>query len=91
MASLIRLSPSISATSRRGRPSRWAIAVAAIGSVGETIAPSTKAGGQSRPGITAWATAATATIVASTSPTASSAIGRTFARSSRSEVKKAAP
>src|SRR5438067_13223590 len=39
--SLTRLSPSITAIRRRGRPRRCAIAVAAVGSVGETIAPST--------------------------------------------------
>ncbi len=79
------------AISRRGSPSRWAIAVAAVGSVGETIAPSTKAVGQVSSGMTAWATTATATVVASTRPTARVEIEPAFARSSRSGVKKAAP
>ena len=39
---------------------RPAIAVAATGSVGETIAPSTNAAGHDMPSITAWATSATA-------------------------------
>ena len=47
--SLTRLSPSMMATARRGTPNRRATAVAAIGSVGETTAPSTKAGAQERP------------------------------------------
>ena len=59
VASLTRLSPSTITTSRRGTPSRFEIAVAAIGSVGETTAPSTKAAAQSSP-IAAWATTATA-------------------------------
>jgi hypothetical protein len=41
--SLTRLSPSTIAIARRGTPRRCAIEVAAIGSVGETTAPSTKA------------------------------------------------
>ena len=49
VASLTRLSPSITLTIRRGAPSRRMIAVAATGSVGETIAPSAKAIGQERP------------------------------------------
>ena len=51
MPSLTRLSPSTIVTSFRGTPSRRAIAVAAIGSVGETIAPSTKALGHVNPSI----------------------------------------
>jgi hypothetical protein len=77
--------------SRRGRPSRCAIALAAVGSVGETMAPSTNAPGQVRPGMAAWATTATASIVVRTRPTARRVIGRTLARSSRSDVKKAVP
>ena len=76
-------------TRRRGSPTRSAIEVAAVGSVGDTIAPSTNAVGQSSPGIIACATAATTTVVASTSPTASSEISAMFARTSRSEVKYA--
>ena len=66
------------------------IAVAAIGSVGETIAPSTNALAHGRPSIAAWATTATTAVVASTIPTASRPIGLTFARRSRREVKNAA-
>ena len=64
------------------------MAVAAIGSVGATTAPSTNAVAQLSP-ITAWATTATAAMVINTSPTASRPIGRAFARRSRSEVKNA--
>jgi hypothetical protein len=75
-------------TTRRGTPSRRAIAVAAIGSVGDTTAPSTNA---TFHGMSAaqWATAATMTVVAPTSPIASNPIDRAFARKSRSEVKYA--
>ena len=69
---------------------RPAIAVAATGSVGETIAPRTKAAGHDMSSITAWATSATASAVASTSPIASMLIWRTFSRSSRRPVKKLA-
>ena len=78
-------------TSPRGTPRRRAIAVAAIGSVGETIAPSTNAAGQVSPSTTACATTATPTVVTTTSPIASRPIGFAFARRSRSEVKNAAP
>ena len=89
MPSLISASPSTIVTIRPGTPSRRAIAVAATGSVGETIAPSTNASAQPKSSAS-WATTATTTIVASTSPIASSEIGRTLRRSSRSGVKKAA-
>ena len=65
------------------------IAVAAIGSVGETTAPSTNAAAPGHVVDRVWATTATATVVAITSPIASRPIGRTFARSSRSDVKNA--
>ncbi len=65
--SLTRLSPSITLTSRRGTPSWRVIAVAATGSVGETIAPSANATAQGRP-ISSWPTTATAQVVSSTSP-----------------------
>ncbi len=90
MPSLISASPSTIVMTRRGAPTRRAIAVAATGSVGETIAPSTNAAAHDIPGITAWATTATTSIVASTNPTASRPIGRRFARRSRRLVKKAA-
>ncbi len=86
MPSLISDSPSTIVTIRPGTPSRRAIAVAATGSVGETMAPSTNAGAQSKPSA-AWATHATPTIVASTSPTASSEISLMLRFSSRSGVK----
>ena len=66
---------------------RPAIAVAATGSVGETMAPSTNAAGHDMPSITACATSATAPAVASTSPIASMLIGRMFCFSSRRPVK----
>ena len=87
--SLTRLSPSITEITRRGTPNRRPIADAAMGSVGDTTAPSTNAAGHDRP-MTPCATAATATIVAVTSPTASNEIGLRFCRSSRSPVLKAA-
>ncbi len=49
VASFTRLSPSRIVTIRRGTPSRWAMDVAAIASVGETMAPSTKAAGHDSP------------------------------------------
>lgn len=74
---------------RRGMPSRCTIAVAATASGGERIAPSVKATAQGRPSA-ACATTPTTVVVASTRPSASSAIGRRLARKSRTEVKKAA-
>ena len=65
------------------------IAVAATGSVGETIAPSAKATAQVIP-IISWAITATITMVSSTSPIAVSDSGRTLSRSERRSVKKAA-
>ena len=67
------------------------MAVAAIGSVGETMAPSTNALGQVSPSMSSCATTATPTVVKTTRPMASSPIGRVLALRSRSEVKKAAP
>jgi hypothetical protein len=72
---------------RRGTPSRRAIAVAASGSVGATIAPSANAAAQGSPSISAWAVMATAPIVASTSPTAASEIAPRSACKSRGEEK----
>ena len=77
-------------TMRRGAFWRRAIAVAASGSVGETIAPSVNAAAHDRPSMSSCATTATAHIVASTSPIASSEIGRAFARSSLRFAKNAA-
>src|SRR5215208_1527583 len=56
-------------TKRRGASRRRMMVAAASGSVGETIAPRTKAASQGRPGMSACAAQATAHIVASTSPT----------------------
>ena len=76
MPSLIRLSPSITETIRRGTASRRATVVAATGSVGATIAPSANAAAHGRSSISACATTATVHIVASTSPIASIEIAR---------------
>ena len=84
VASLISDSPSRTVTTRRGAPTRPAIAVAATGSVGPSTAPSTNATSHGMP--TTWcATKATPTVVTSTSPTESSAIGRALKRRSRIE------
>ncbi len=58
-------------------PSRSSTAAADTGSVGPSTAPSTNAAAHGMPS-TAFATAATAAIVTSTSPTASSEIGAQF-------------
>ena len=55
-----------------------------------TIAPTTNDTGHERPEMNVWQTAATVTVVTSTSPSAERASGRTFWRRSRSEVKNAA-
>ncbi len=88
--SFVRFSPSTMLTRRRGAPMRRMISAGATASVGETIAPSTKAGPQSSP-ITSWATSATAPIVTRTSGIESIAIARALRRRSRTEVKNAAP
>ena len=54
------------------------------------MAPRTKDSAHPRP-TTSWATTATAAIVTNTSGIASAAIALTFRRSSRTDVKKAAP
>ena len=82
---MIIASPSTSMPTRSGTCMRLKVAWAATGSVGATTAPSTKAAGQLRPSISAWATTATAPIVASTAPSASTVSGRSSARSSRGE------
>ena len=75
-------------TTRRGAPTRRAISVAASASVGETIAPSVNALAQPSP-TCSCATQAMPSVVATVSPTASSEIGRRFARRSRRPVKNA--
>src|SRR5215207_3551922 len=82
--SLMRLSPSSIVTIRLGAPRRPAMAVAATGSVGETIAPA-----QGRP-TSRCATEATVRVVSSTRPMDRDAIGLRFALRSRGEEKKAA-
>lgn len=64
--------------------------VAATGSVGETMAPSTNAAGHDMPSTRKCAVAATATVVTRTRPTASSDIGGRLSRRSRREEKNAA-
>ena len=88
-ASLIRLSPSITLTTRRGAPTRRINAVAATGSVGDTIAPSAKAIGHDMP-ITSCAATATATAVTITRPIAVREIARTSWRSALRSEKNAA-
>ena len=65
---------------------RLNVAVAAIGSVGATTAPSTNAAGQLSPSISACATTATAPIVPSTSASTSTESGRHSAFSSRGDA-----
>jgi hypothetical protein len=77
-------------TSRRGTLSRCVTAVAATASGGETIAPRTNATGQLIPGITACAIQATAVVVTTTRPIASSVMGRVLAAKSRQDVNHAA-
>src|SRR5579872_211782 len=71
VASLTRLSPSIVATTCRGIRSRSTMGANATSSVDETAAPSTKHAAQPSAGTSACATAATATVVMMTKPTAS--------------------
>ena len=70
---------------RRGTPRRWATVVAAMASVGETIAPSRNAAAHGR-GVTAWITAPTTNVVIKTRPIARNVIGLMFARKSRQVV-----
>ena len=88
MASLIRLSPSRTLIIRRGAPTRRMIAVAAAGSVGETIAPSAKAIAQGR-SISSCAITPTTAAVARVIPIALRAITRASARRLRRSAKKA--
>ena len=67
------------------------IVAPASGSVGDTTAPSTNAAAHESPGISACAAAATATMVASTSPIEVRAMGRRLARRSARLAKNAAP
>ena len=66
------------------------MAVAASGSVGDTMAPSANAAAHGSPSMTAWATRATEQVVSSTSPIEVSVIARRLERSSRIELVYAA-
>jgi hypothetical protein len=83
--SLTSASPSRIVSILVGAPSRRTTAVADTGSVGPSTAPSTNAAVHGRP-ISQCATAATATTVTSTRPTASSPIGAALARSSYADA-----
>jgi hypothetical protein len=76
VASLRRLSPSRSVTTRRGMPTRRATALAATASGGATTAPTARASAKSTRGRSSMTTPATATAVARTRPTESSVIAR---------------
>ena len=76
------LSPSTSSLTRSDTPTRSKVAIAATGSVGATIAPSTSASVRLSCGITASATNATMPIVARLSPTTRAESGTISARSS---------
>ena len=82
MASLASPSPSRMTRMRLGSCILRAIESGATASGGETMAPSTKPTGQARPS-SQWVAAATATVVNTTQPTASSEIGRRLKRNSR--------
>ncbi len=86
--SLTSASPSMIVATRSGTPRRRITEVAATGSVGPTTAPSTNAAAQDMPA-TSWATTATATIVATTSPTARSVISPATRRSAWVEARYA--
>src|SRR4051794_39044891 len=75
-------------TSRRGAPTRRMTAVAAAGSVGETIAPRTNAIAHGRSS-TSWAITATMPVVARTRPIALSAMTRASWRRVRRSAKTA--
>ena len=66
-------------------PTRSKVAKAETGSLGATIAPSSRPSAQPMPGTTAWATAPTASIVASGSPSTSHASGPRSASNSLGE------
>lgn len=81
-ASLTRLSPSSTATSRAGSGWRCRIAFAATASGGDTIAPSVKQAAHGSAGFTACTANATATVVNTTAPSASDAIDASSCRNS---------
>ena len=87
VASLRRLSPSRIVMTRRGAPRFRKTAVAAIASGGATMAPSANAAANPISGTAALTTTATMVAVNSTSPIASSRIGRVLALKSRYGVR----
>ena len=89
VASLNSDSPSRIVTTRRGRPVRRAIAVAATASGGATTAPSATAAANGT-GSSHHTTSATPNVVNTTRPTDSSMIGRLLAWKSTSDVRIAA-
>ena len=90
VASLIRLSPSRMVTSRFGSPIRRATAVAETASGGATTAPRAKQIENGTSGSSACTTNPTANAVNSTSPIASSRIGRRLNRNAGTDVSSAA-
>lgn len=90
VASLSRLSPSRMVTTRRGSPTLRATAVADTASGGATTAPRARQAASGSEGTTRCRTSPTAAVVNSTSPKASSAMGRALARSATSEDCRAA-
>src|SRR5207248_931379 len=89
VASFTRLSPSSTSAMRRGRPISFAVEVAAIASVGETIAPRTNPKRQSNPGRIHGAATATPATVKATSPTASEVMLTRLKENSRQDVVQA--
>ena len=85
VASLTRLSPSSTVTTRRGRPIDRATAVAATASGGATMAPMASATAQPT-GSSSWTTMPTPKVVNSTRPTLSQPIAEALRRKSTSEV-----
>ena len=86
VASLSSDSPSRIVTTRRGRPIRFATAVAATASGGATTAPIAIAAAQPRPGTSHSTTAATASAVTTMSTTESRRMAPRLALKSTSEV-----
>lgn len=82
VASLIRPSPSMTVSSRCGRPTRRPMAIAATASGGDRTAPRATPAASGRSGTTAVATAPTVRAETRTSTTDSSPTGAMFARMS---------
>ena len=90
VASLSRLSPSRMDTSRRGMPTRRPMVVAATASGGATIAPSASPAASDTFGSNSQAMTPTTIVVKTTAPTARMPMACRLARTSTSEVRKAA-